>query len=377
MIYLDYCATGAPFESVLSLFKEISKNNFGNPSSLHFYGYESKKILEEARNSILSILKVDKEDNLIFTSGATEANNLALKGLALKYQNRGKKIITSEGEHPSILNPLRQLHDLFGFDIVYLKLNQDGVINLEDLKKAIDKDTILVSIMGVNNETGAISPLQEIAKIVKEYPKCFFHSDLTQAIGKIDLDYSIFDLFSFSAHKIGGLKGSGALIYKKKIQFIPLISGGEQEFSLRSGTSDVASDACLFEAIKVTFNYLKERKSYVESIHSYLIEKLEEIPSIVINSPSNSSPFLTSISLLENKASVVVEGLSNKKICVSSVSACSSKGEPSSYVLLSMGKSERLAHNPIRISISFFTTKEEIDTFIFELKSLLKETKSI
>lgn len=377
MIYLDYCATSAPFESVLSLFNKISSSNYGNPSSLHFYGFESKKILEDARNSILSILKVEKEDNLIFTSGATEANNLALKGVALKYQNRGKKIITSEGEHPSVLNALRQLHDLFGFEIVYLKLNEEGIINLEDLKKEIDKNTILVSIMGVNNETGAISPLKEIANIVKEYPKCFFHSDLTQAIGKIDLDYSIFDLFSFSAHKIGGLKGSGALIYKKKIQFVPLLSGGEQEYSLRSGTSDVASDACLFEAIRQTFDLLKEKREYVESIHSYLIEKLKEIPSICINSPSNSSPFVTSISLLENKASVVVEGLSNKKICVSSVSACSSKGEPSSYVLLSMGKDEKLAHNPIRISISFFTSKEEIDTFISELKTLLKETKNI
>ena len=196
MVYLDYCATSAPFESVLEVYKDINTNHFGNPSSLHFYGYESKKLLEEARNGILSLLNVDKLDNLIFTSSATEANNLVLKGVPFKYKNRGNRIITSLGEHPSILNPLIQMKELFGFKVDYVPLKEDGGIDLEAFKSMMGDDVILVSIMGVNNETGAINPVKDIANIIKSYPKCFFHSDLTQAIGKIDLDYSIFDMFS-------------------------------------------------------------------------------------------------------------------------------------------------------------------------------------
>ena len=182
MIYLDYCATSAPFESVLEVYKDINTNHFGNPSSLHFYGYESKKLLEEARNGILSLLNVDKVDNLIFTSSATEANNLVLKGVPFKYKNRGNRIITSLGEHPSILNPLIQMKELFGFKVDYVPLKGDGEIDLEAFRSMMGDDVILVSIMGVNNETGAINPVKDIANIIKSYPKCFFHSDLTQAI---------------------------------------------------------------------------------------------------------------------------------------------------------------------------------------------------
>lgn len=377
MIYLDYCATSAPFESVLEVYKDINTNHFGNPSSLHFYGYESKKLLEEARTGILSLLNVDKVDNLIFTSSATEANNLVLKGVPFKYKNRGNRIITSLGEHPSVLNPLIQMKELFGFKVDYVPLKEDGEIDLEAFKSMMGDDVILVSIMGVNNETGAINPVKDIANIVKSYPKCFFHSDLTQAIGKIDLDYSIFDMFSFSAHKIGGVKGNGCLVYKKKVQFVPLVYGGEQEYSLRSGTVDVASSYSTYIALKTTLSLLKEKSGHVYQLRDYLYSKLEAIPSISLNSTKKGSPFVTSISLEKNKASVVVEGLSNKGICVSSVSACSSKGEPSSYVLTAMGKNSKQAHNPIRISFSFNTTKEEIDIFIQELERLLKETKTI
>lgn len=377
MIYLDYCATSAPFESALEAYTNVNKFHFGNPSSLHFYGYESKKLLEEARTGILSLLNVSKEDNLIFTSSATEANNLVLKGIPFKYKNRGNRIITSKGEHPSILNPLLQMKDLFGFKVDYVPLKEDGEIDLDAFSSLMGDDVILVSIMGVNNETGAINPLSSISRIAKKYPKCFFHSDLTQAIGKIDLDYSMFDMFSFSSHKIGGVKGSGCLVYKKKVQFVSLLSGGEQEYGLRSGTNDVASSYATYVALKTTMSLLKEKKGHIVELRDYLYSKLEEIPSISINSTKRGSPFVTSISLEKNKASVIVEGLSNKGICVSSVSACSSKGEPASYVLEAMGKTSKQAHNPIRISISFSTTKEELDTFILELTALLKETKNI
>ena len=303
--------------------------------------------------------------------------NLALKGAAFCYQNRGKKILYSPIEHPSVLAPIAQLSERFGFEAIPLAVDQDGVISLQDLEAKMDKDVILVSVMGVNNETGTIEPIDEIARIVRRFPKAFLHSDLTQAIGKIDMPLQDIDLFSFSAHKFGGMKGSGALVCKKTMRFLPLLSGGEQEKGLRAGTVDVAGAKAMAVALQLAEKNKKANLDRMEHLRDSFVEKLRHIEGIVMNSPSNASPYVIDFSLRNHKASVVVEALSNRGFDVSSVSACSSKGEPSSYVLLAMRKDPRLAANPIRVSFLPSTGEDEIDLFIAALTRILQEVRPL
>ena len=215
MVYLDYSATTKANKEVLDSFV-LAHEYIGNPNSLHKLGVEAKKVIDSATSQIARLLKV-KEKEIIYTSGASESNNLAIKGICDKYKNRGKHIITTELEHSSIYGPINYLVDN-GYEVDFVKLNSDGTVNLEDLKSLIRDDTILVSISAVNSEIGIKQPLAEISKILSKYPKCFFHSDMTQAVGKIDVDMSCVDLASFSAHKFFGIKGIGVLIKKEKLK---------------------------------------------------------------------------------------------------------------------------------------------------------------
>lgn len=373
MIYLDCAATTPPFSEAIKAFEEVSLNCFGNPSSLHTVGFAASKVLENARNSILNCLGVSKSHRLIFTSGASEANSLAIKGAAFHYKNRGKRIITSAVEHPSVLKAFEQLGQEFGFEVIELPVNAEGKVEPETLENAMNKETILVSIMAVNNETGSINDLPALLKVVRKFPKALFHSDLTQAIGKVDLPLGDLDMFSFSAHKFGGLKGNGTLIYKSHLSFLPLISGGHQEAGLRGGTVDVAGANAMSAALSKTYSLRKEEIARVQELNAYLKQQLSEIDEASINSPSDASPFVLNFSLLRHKASVVVEALSEKGICVSSVSACNSKGEPASYVLLAMGKTMDEAKNSIRVSFGINSNKGDVDAFITELKVVLEE----
>ena len=373
MIYLDCAATTPPFSEAIKAFEEVSLNSFGNPSSLHTAGFAASKILENSRNSILNCLNVAKSHRLIFTSGASEANSLAIKGAALHYKNRGKRIITSAVEHPSVLKAFEQLGQEFGFEVIELPVNAEGKVEPEALENAMNKETILVSIMAVNNETGSINDLPALLKVVRKFPKALFHSDLTQAIGKVDLPLSDLDMFSFSAHKFGGLKGNGALIYKSHLSFLSLISGGHQEAGLRGGTVDVAGASAMSVALSKTYSLRKEEIARVQELNTYLKQQISEIDEASINSPSDASPFVLNFSLLRHKASVVVEALSEKGICVSSVSACNSKGEPASYVLLAMGKTMDEAKNSIRVSFGINSNKGDVDAFIDALKVILEE----
>lgn len=373
MIYFDNAATTRPYDEVLDMFYSISKNSFGNTSSTHFYGRESSKKLEEAREHMLTLLGLNKTHKLVFESCASEANNSAIKGVAYRYASRGRRLITSEVEHPSVLNAFKALL-LEGFEVVFLPVNSDGVVDPKILERAMNKDTILVSIMSVNNETGAIFPIAKYAEIIKKFPKCFFHSDATQSIGKIKMDYTKCDMISFSSHKIGGLKGNGALIFKKTMEIKPLLDGGEQESGFRAGTVDLAGAMCMDYALTRSIKDMVSHQQQVKSIKSYLMEELAKIDEISVNSPANSIDFVLNISLSKHKASVVLEALSQKGVCVSSVSACSSKGEPISYVLTSMGKEEVLARNSIRISLSHNNTMDEAKDFISIFKDVLAST---
>lgn len=373
IIYLDNAATTVVKEEVLDAFNKAKKLYFANPSSIHIPGQEASRLLEKAREQILATLKV-KDDELIFTSGATEANNLAIKGYCLRYQNRGKHIIVSNIEHPSVLETAKQLEEHFGFSVTYLPVNKNGVVEVETLKQGMRKDTILVSIMAVNNEIGSINPIHEIANLLKEYPLVAFHVDVTQGIGKFDLPYQDMDMFSFSGHKMHGLNSSGALVKRKKIELLPIMSGGGQESGYRSGTNDVALAVSLARALRLENEKISENYRKIATISEYLKKYLLSHNDLYeINSGDN--PYIVNFSTLTKKASVVVEALSARGIMVSSTSACHAKEEPISYVVLALGKGDQKAHNTIRVSLSEETTLEDIKCLIKNLEEIIEGLK--
>ena len=373
MIYFDNAATTRPSLAVLECFEKENEQCFANPSSRHAYGREAYRKLENARLSILKSLSLSNDYRVLFTSGASESNNLAIKGIVKEYLRRGKRIITTQVEHPSVLEAFRSL-EKEGFEVIYLPTKEDGTVDPETLKENMNKETILVSIMATNNETGSNNDILALSKIVHSFPKAFFHVDVTQAIGKRDLPYSSIDLFSFSGHKIHGLKGTGALILKKNITLLRQIDGGDQEYFFRAGTDNLPGDEALAVALEEATKNLKDNIAHAKEISSFLREGLEKNDEILMNSPLGGSPFILNFSLKRKKASVVTEALSHEGIYVSSVSACNSKGEPISYVLEAMGFSKERAMNSIRLSFSRENTLEEAKTFLNTLQNILERT---
>ena len=374
IIYLDNAATSKVYPEVLDSFNQISLKYFANPSSIHKLGQESNRLLEKSREQILSLLNL-KRHEVIFTSGATEANNLAIKGYALANKGRGNHIITSAMEHPSVLNTVKALEKI-GYEITILPVNEKGVVEVNSLKAAIKDNTILVSIMSVNNETGAINQIKEIGELLKDYPKIAFHVDMTQAIGKVNISLDNVDMFSFSGHKIHALLGSGALIKDKKIILEPIAHGGGQENNLRSGTNTLALSASLAKALRLAINSQKENYQKVSNLRDYLISYLKDNPDkYCLKSFDLNNPYIVNFSLLNHKASVVVEALSNKGIMVSSLSACHSKNEDYSYVVYAMNHDMKLAHNTIRVSFSYENNVDDVNALIRALKQITKEIK--
>ena len=371
MLYFDYAASSPLSKKALSSYQE-TLSRFANPSSNHALGRALFREIEESRNKILEAFELPKDQyRILFTSSATESNNLVIKGVARHYQNRGKHLITSLLEHPSVTNPFKAL-EKEGFHVTYLPVNKEGKVEIETLRNRMDKETTLVSLIGTNNEIGSINDLSSLSDVIHGFPKAFFHSDLTQAIGKTALDFRKLDLFSWSAHKFGGPKGVGGLVFKKNIVFEPLFDGGGQEYGFRSSTLNypgiVATTSALLEALKNQ----KENEKKVRSLSDYLRTELQKNPEISLNSPLDSSPYILNFSLKTKKASVLVEALSQEGIYVSSVSACSSKGEPVSNVLLAIGKKEGDARNSIRISFSHETGIEEVNQLLSALNSTLE-----
>ena len=372
-IYLDNAATTKPYEEVVALYTKASIEYFANPSSSHHLGIESSSKLNKARELILKELSL-KDHSLIFTSGATEGLNLILKGFAFKYKNRGNHIISCKIEHPAIKETLNDLRDNFGFNITYLDVDSEGKISLEDLKKAMNDKTIIVSIMAMNNETGSLNDLKGIKEIVKQYPKCIFVSDTTQIIAKENIDYNLLDAFVISAHKIHGLKNSGALIYRKNISFNPINNGGGQESSLRSGTVSLPNALTLYKSLDLSLASSKKNYEHVKKMNEYLRGELTKIEGVVINSPLDASPFILNFST-NKKAAVVVEALSSLGIFISSTSACNSKKEAASYVIYEMFHDENRSKNTLRVSLDETNTPQECDIFIKELKVILENLR--
>ncbi len=374
IIYLDNAATSKVYPEVLDSYNQITLKYFANPSSIHKLGQESNRLLEKSREQILSLLNLTHHE-VIFTSGATEANNLAIKGYALANKSRGNHLITTAVEHPSVLNTFKAL-EKYGYEVTILPVNKKGVIEVNSLKEAIKDDTILVSVMSVNNETGAINPIKEVGELLKNYPKIAFHVDMTQAIGKIDIPLENIDMFSFSGHKIHALLGSGTLIKEKKIILEPIAHGGGQENNNRSGTNTLALSATLAKALRISLKEQKENYNKVSNLRDYLVSYLKDNPDLYcLNSLDKDNPYIVNFSLLNHKASVVVEALSNKGIMVSSLSACHSKNEDYSYVVLAMNNDMKLAHNTIRVSFSYENTVDDVNALIRGLKQIMKEIK--
>lgn len=370
MIYLDYSATTPVNKEVLNVFNKVCLDYPGNSNSLHNLGIKSKELEEYATNKIAKLLNV-KPEEIIYTSGSSESNNTAIKGVCNKYKNRGKHIITTMLEHSSIIEPLNYLTKE-GFEIDYIKIKDDGKIDTEHLKKLLRQDTILVSINAVDSEIGLIQDINEIGKILNNYPKCLFHVDCTQAIGKINIDFSNIDLASISAHKFYGLKGIGLLIKKKNIIIDPLIHGGKSTTIYRSGTPALPLIVSLMKALELIIPNIDNNYNYITKLNQKIKNKLSTYKLVHINSNKNSIPHIINFSLLNIKPETLVHTLDEKEIYISTKSACSSS-ETMSNSVYALTKNKELSYHSLRISLSYLTTEEEVNIFLNTFDEIYKK----
>lgn len=371
MIYLDYSATTPTNEEVLNTFVKTSRDFIGNPNSLHSLGVQAKKLMNKATEQLANLLHI-KAEELIYTSGATEANNLAIKGIIGKYPNRGKQIITTPLEHSSVLEPLNKL-EKNGYHIRYVKLNEDGTVNMEHLKQLLDEeDTILVSIAMVSSELGILQPINKIGELIKKYPKCFFHSDITQALGKIPVSLEGVDLASFSAHKFYGIKGIGGLVKKDKVELEPLFDGGNSTTIYRSGTPALALIVSLAKALRLALETMNP--TYVEQLNQEIQTTVQKMPQVFINSTSKSIPHILNISVYGVKPETLLHALEEHQIYISTMSACSSD-KAESLAVKTVTHNKENATSSIRISLSVHTTKREVEEFLSIFQSLVEKLR--
>ena len=361
MIYLDYSATTPVNPEVLDSLVKVSKDYIGNPNSMHNLGVKSRALLKSATRQIADCLNVKMEE-IIYTSGATEANNTALLGVVLRYKNRGNHIILSKLEHPSEYVLANYLENL-GFRISYVNNDSDGLIDLDDLKSLITDKTILVSIVGVNSEVGVRQPLKTIRQIIKkENPNTIFHSDLTQGLGKVAINLNDVDLASFSGHKIYGPKGIGLLYKSEKVDIVPLIHGSSKDFPLRAGTPPLPLIVALSKAIRLCLIDLDKKELYVKKLNEKIVDDLSHYPNLKFNNTKYSIYHVINISLMDIKPESFVHAMEDHEVYISTNTACSS-GELSTSVMALYGDKKR-AMTTIRISLSCNTTMDEVNKFL-------------
>ncbi len=372
MVYLDYSATTPTNKEVLESFNKVVMEYPGNANSLHKLGTKSLHLLEASVKQVADLMGVNKEE-VIFTSGASEANNLAIMGVVNKYKNRGKHILTTKLEHSSILETLDYLKKE-GYEIEYLKLDKNGHVDLEDLKNKVKEETVLVTIAQVSSEIGIIQDVNKIGSILKNYPKVIFHVDGTQAVGKIDVNLDNIDLYSFSSHKIYGLNGVGALIKKRHIELEPIIHGGKSQTIYRSGTPTHALCASFAKALKLVLENSQEKMNHVLKLNRKIRESLETMNDVIINSPIDCVPHILNISIKGIKPETLLHSLAESDIYISTKTACASNTSMSLSVY-ELTHDKVIANSSIRISLSYLTTDGEIDYFLETLKKKIKELR--
>lgn len=370
-IYFDNGATTRAFPEVREIMSEVLDIEYGNPSSMHMKGFRAEKYLNQAKETIAKSLKVDPKE-IYFTSGGTEANNLALIGTAMAHKRTKKHIITSCIEHASVYNPLSCLEDE-GFEVTYLSVDHKGIVDLDKLKEALRPDTFLVSVMCVNNEIGAVEPIEEIGKIVKSYDSSIlFHTDCIQAYGKMKCfpkKWKV-DMLSVSGHKIHGPKGIGFIYIKEGTKIKPMIWGGNQQKGMRSGTENVPGIVGLGKATELIYQDHKEKVKHIRAVKEHFIDRvMAEIPNVKDN--SGEAPHIASISFLGVRSEVLLHALEEKGIYVSAGSACSSNKPEVSGTLRGIGLDKEHYESTLRFSFSIYNTVEEADACVECLKELL------
>ncbi len=374
MIYLDYSATTPVSYDVLESYNKATRDYMGNANSIHSLGVKSKVLLNSATKQICELFNI-LEEELIYTSGATESNNMALKGVALAYQNRGKHIIVSKLEHPSIYSICNYLETL-GFEISYVNNDSEGLIDFEDLKRLVREDTILVSLCAVNSEVGIRQPLKTLRQIIKkENPNTLFHSDMTQAIGKVAVNMHDVDMASMSGHKIFGPKGIGFLYKNSKVNIVPLIHGSGKFNDLRSGTPPLPLIVALSKACRIALSDLEKKELSVKKLNDRICEELKNIEGIRINVTKYSIPHILNISFDNIRPETFIHAMEDDEIYLSTNTACSS-GDLSTSVM-AIYNDKRRAMSTIRISLSYVTTNEEITKFLNLFKLRYKELNSL
>ena len=376
--YLDNSATTKCSSKAVKIMTTVLREDYGNPSSLHNRGMEGENYIKDARSIIAKQLKVNDKE-IIFTSGGTESNNLALFGVAMAYKRTGMHIISTPIEHPSVANPLAALEEM-GFEITYLNVDENGVIDLKQLSDEIRPDTILVSIMHVNNEIGTIEPIKEAASIIKQKNSTtLLHVDAIQSFGKLEVypKKMNIDLMSVSGHKIHGPKGSGFLYISEKVKCRPVILGGGQEWGYRSGTENVPAIAGLGVAVEEIFKKFDVYQNRMYELKDYFVDEVQKIEGVSLNGPldQHGAPHIVSVSVDGVRAEVLLHALEENYVYVSAGSACSSNKPAISKTLQAIGVRRELLDSTVRFSFSVHTTKDEVDYALEQLNSIIPKLR--
>lgn len=371
----DSASTTNVQAQVLKTYIDLLQKEYANSESLYDEGVAMHLKLEKARAAIASLLQVQAQE-IIFTSGASESNSAAIKGVCFAQRDK-KHILTTSIEHSSVRHAVAQMAEIFNYEVTYLSVSEKGVISLEEMKKSLREDTAIVSIMAVNNEVGSIQPIQEVGEYVKKHSHAYFHVDLTQAIGKVELDMKYIDLASMSAHKMNGLKGSGILVKKNHVPFIPLINGGEQEFGLRGGTANALVDLVLAKTLRLYLEEQKKKRPHIQALKERMVTGLRKLEGVWINSPSEGIANIVNFSYPKIPSEVMQNALNKKGFMVSAKSTCDSKSSEPSEVLMAMGLGRDRSLSSIRVSFHEENTLEEVDSFLKAYREVIQQYGSL
>ncbi|GAB2703124.1 cysteine desulfurase family protein [Paenibacillus thermoaerophilus] len=374
MLYMDHCSTTPPREEVVRVYADVMKSYFGNPSSLHGLGAEAEKLVRKSREVVAKALGVDA-DEIVFTSGGTESNHLAILGAVRRYGNRGRHLVTSAVEHASVLEVFRRLEQE-GWAVDYVPVDRTGVVDPADVERALRPDTVLVSIQHVNNELGSVQPIGDIAGLVAAAGKTLFHVDAVQSLGKLPIRprEARIDLMSFSAHKIRGPKGVGFLYKRRGLELTPLFVGGKQERGLRAGTENVPGIVAAAKAVRMAVEEQKAYAERVDRLRRRLRARLAKLPGVYPNGPdddSRAAPHVVNVSVPGHRAEIIVHALEQERIYISTRSACSSGDKSPSHVLTAAGLPREAATNALRVGLGAEHTEQDVDKLVDSLARVL------